>query len=175
MNDGSSNPVSSWPGIRWWMWRAFWALLAVGHVQSLFATLGDGRWASAAVLLVSEVFFLLKLLDVSTLRLPTGRRSMLSFAAILLLLHAPVLTKAASYAEQPLPWHLMVIGASAAGFVAVLVRRNNRIARVTPRVLRTRAHNQIAQLVYAMLTAYLPSRFLLRRSHTIDRSPPSPA
>lgn len=150
-----------------------WLGLAAGHLPALAATLAEGRLISAAVLLVSEVFFLLKLVDLGCLRLPSERRAILAFVAVVILLHAPVLNRATAHADQPLPWHVMVVTGGLAALSSVLVPRRNRPATISPRVLREYAHSALARFESCLLRAWLPARFLMLQVKAPLRSPPA--
>ncbi len=94
----------------WWAMRVVWGIFALGHLPPLLARCSDpSTLLSALPLLLSELYFLLKVADVAWLRIPRDRRAWTAFIVIVVLLHAPVLTDAALHADTNLiPWHLAV-------------------------------------------------------------------
>lgn len=75
------------------VWRAFWAAMIVSHLGATYHAVfvGDASGWRAAALAASQVFFVLKLLDVPWLRLPSDRRTRVALVALFALLHGRVL------------------------------------------------------------------------------------
>jgi hypothetical protein len=120
--------------------RLFWLAMLAGHLPATSAALaGDASALRAAILLLSQSFFVLKLLDVPWLRLPADRRRLIAVIAVIALLHARVV-------ESSLPrdvntyaaWHVVaVVGSVSAVALLLLVRRRaERLRRDSPPRLR---------------------------------------
>lgn len=94
----------------WWLMRFVWAIFAIGHLPPLIARCTDPATAlSGLPLLLSELYFLLKVADVAWLRIPRDRRAWIAFFVIVVLLHAPVLTDITTHTDATLvPWHLAI-------------------------------------------------------------------
>lgn len=147
--------------------------LLVGHFPLLVATLAEGRLLSALILLLSETFFLLKLLDVRWLRLAGGPRALLAFVLVVMLLHAPLLRRAAAaQSEQVAPWGAVVLAVLAAPMSALL-RRVGLVVWLRDGRRRAREHAALLCRQAAERAALLPPRFLLFvRRLSVHRAPP---
>lgn len=166
--------------IRSLVWRGMWAVLAGAHAPALVSTLagsiaGEGALPSFVLLALAQVLFLLKVLDVSWLRIPVNRRSIVALSAGFVLLHADVISRTVAreqLAGEPVQVALAVGGVSMLAALASLQRRDIRIRGVICE------HLAVYRVTVASRTvaALLPWRFLLlQRAHSINRAPPARA
>ncbi|MBN2448076.1 MAG: hypothetical protein JXO22_15205 [Phycisphaerae bacterium] len=161
---------------------AFWATMFCLHAPALIGVLsaGDGsssRLARCLILLPTQLFFLLKLLDVPWLRLPGGRRTLTAFCVIVLLLHARVMTNAALRLDDLTAIGQPVAALLAGGLGATLftsAARASVVARDNTRRDRLRLSRAWRETRDRIAAALLPPRFeLLAHRCAIDRAPPA--
>lgn len=85
-------------------WRAFWAIMFVGHLPAMVNLCVDPFATSparAAILIVSQIVFLLKVLDVSALRLNLTRRQTIAMTVVVIFMHAGVVDRMSPHDVDP--------------------------------------------------------------------------
>ncbi len=154
----------------------------VGHLPALFALLrvtspSDLDLVRLLLLMVTQAFFILKLVDVSWLRLPSERRALISFCLISLLLHAGVAHRLVTDGDALAiePWQAIVL---AGGCVHLLAEVRPGLLpgnRAWSRSSRVQQRASLQQAIERLTCAVLPPRFqLLIRACAVDRAPPAP-
>jgi hypothetical protein len=158
--------------------RAFWTIMFVAHApavvvawRSLLA--GDLSAARFAILLASQVLFLLKILDVRFLRLPAAPRARFAIVSMVVLLHAGVIKQAGVQDfDNPQAWVVMTVGAVVSAGAALLLRVR-KLDGVRPRQTRGRSRSLLARILEHISETSLPPRYIaLARACPIDRAPP---
>ncbi len=162
--------------------RLFWALMLLAHAPAWLTIITErsappdaGTLIRWLLLTLSQVFFLLKLLDVPWLRLPADRRALLAVTLAFALLHGDVAARVLR--EGPARDTAVMLTFLAEGAVlltgAALARVVLRVAVLSPRGERSRSRNRW-RAVRAWLSASTPPpRFLLlARACRVNRAPP---
>jgi len=159
--------------------RLFWLAMIVGHMPAIVSTynaagVGELSFARLSLLVVSQVCFVLKLIDVRWLRLPADRHATLAVVSVLVLLHAGVVGRAAAGQADDAPvWQVLRLGGTLAALGALVGGRRPTVARIRPRRVRCEAHAVLRRLRSAWLDAWLPPRDLfLQRACAVYRAPP---
>ncbi|GEM_PF-1338419 len=160
--------------------RLFWAVMLLGHAPALLLAwqgvlAGEASWLRLAVLALSEIIFLLKLADVSWLRVRPGRGSVLAVSMAVVLLHAGVLRHVAVHGiDNPNAWCVLFLGSGAAAARRKFPQLLNPTATARSRQVSRCRRRALWSALVAFATASLPPRFLLlRRAVSINRAPPS--
>ena len=158
---------------------AFWAAMFVGHIPSLTASIVDSVNGESGLVrlilnLATQIFFVLKIVDVPWLRLPSERRAMLSFCLIVLLLHGGVAQRMVSDDAAVVdPWQAIVLAGGCAALISARLsgtHRNHTAARVT----RNRVRALLTEVFKRAEAVIAPPRFLLlARSSSVNRAPPA--
>ena len=154
--------------------RLLWSVMLAAHLPATLALFsGESTLARCAFLLFSQVFFLLKIVDVAWLRWPTDRRTLVALSAGFLLLHARVIVHSVnSDIDSPIAWHVVVL-TSVVTAAAATVLRERHVEHVAERCNRRRVSNVCERVLEAISHALLPPRFLLlRRACSVHRAPP---
>ncbi len=157
--------------------RAFWAIMLAAHTPAWLAALGLRAGGNeefdalrTAGLTLSQVLFVLALIEVRWLRLKPGRRTWLVLLLSIALLHAGVVERTlrdAPHAELAIPAEVGFLACIAA---VVAVAYVFRIGRSSGDGVRPR----LSRLTLQSLQAYLPPRFLLLVSAvSVNRAPPA--
>ncbi|RMF78728.1 MAG: hypothetical protein D6744_09795 [Planctomycetota bacterium] len=155
--------------------RILWGVLFAAHLPATLALVdGEGGLARFAVLLSSQLFFLLKIIDVRWLRWPTDRRTLLALTAGLLLLHARVIVHSIdSDIDSPAAWHVVVLTSVVTAAAATSLRERH-VEHVAQRARQRMASVSCERAFDSILHFQLPPRFLLlRRACSVHRAPPA--
>lgn len=117
-------------------WRAFWAAMILSHVPSLAgALLTPAQWLDPRILflVVSQAFFVLKLIDVPWLRLRADRHAWVAVALAFTLLHADLVVRNLPGRSESdaiaVQWIAVVTAAVVLVSPATRAHANNRAAR----------------------------------------------
>ena len=154
--------------------RIFWAVMFAGHLPALLEALvwADASFSRALLLVGSQTFFALKLLDVPWLRIRGGWRPGVALLVGIVLLHARVIQSSLHHSlDSPVSWQMVVLGTGIT--TATWARQRQRIDGNPARCVQRLARQRLERLRTALLEQNLPLRFLmLARSCRIDRAPP---
>jgi len=154
--------------------RFFWLAMFAGHLPAAWgALLGNGSALRAGILLLSQTFFILKLIDVAWLRLPGDRRRLVAAVAVIALLHARVVES--TLPEEVKAYTAWQIVAVVGGLSTLALFAHRRAAgRTEPIAPAGEALRQRVRLLWRFFDADIPPRFLLLlRSCPLDRAPPA--
>lgn len=134
---------------------------------------GDLSAARFAILLASQIVFLLKILDVRYLRLPMAPRARFAIVSMVVLLHADVIQRASAQDfDNPRAWVVMTVGAVVAAG-AVLLLKVRKLDGIRPRQTRGRSRRMLALILERISEVFLPPRYImLVRACPVDRAPP---
>lgn len=164
------------------LWRVGWAAMLLGHAPAWFAALvplvggaGELHAARLVILTASQAFFVLKLLDVSWLRLRAERRVWLVATLGIALLHAGVISRTLDpqLGDDADPFQAVLVLGSLAGAIVCLLPQAQRIATTRIRTVRRHWRDLVSRIFAAAEAALLPPRYLLlARSCCVDRAPP---
>lgn len=162
-------------------WRLVWAVMFCAHSAPWISSWA-WLWSDAAayplrgvLLTLTQAFFVLKILDVSWLRLPANRRTWISVAVGMALLHSGAMQRAITHQtdEATDTWSVVLVGGGLVAGAAVLERLVRLLDWVRLRQLRFQARTQVHRVLGRLLTAFVPPRYLLlARACRVNRAPP---
>ncbi len=157
-------------------WRALWVVLLAGHVKATISAVSATDLLGTLILLFSQSFFVLKLLDVPWLRVKLNARSALAITAGVVLLHARVLDSTQPHTPDSLTTGQAIVLASGASLLAgTLLLRRYAPARRTA-TARRGAGSGLRLFVAAICRDLLPPRDPRWLSHgSVNRAPPCAA
>lgn len=156
--------------------RAFWAFMFLAHMPGWASAAGCAHFGEGVfeptrclILTFSQILFLLKLLDVGWLRLPTDGRIWLIVCVSFALLHARVVPRVLPAVDEipaaVLPVALLSLGAVLVGAVLRQLVRSRSVRA------RTRSVWHVL-LERTWEAAWRPAE-LLKRAHLALRAPPA--
>jgi hypothetical protein len=159
-----------------WLWRLFWAAMLVMHMPSWVSVLLQDEFEPlrAAFLTFSQLFFLLKLIDVSWLRMPAGSRARWALVVLFVLLHGDVVRRFA--VAEPVDTFVAPVAVFALGAMLLSVpsRGLRRAAREARRTQADALRRLLAQLCTGLdLVLLRPPRCALVRAGRVGRAPPA--
>ncbi len=153
-------------------WQALWVVLLAGHIKATIAAVGAADIPGTLILLLSQSFFVLKLLDVSWLRVRWNVRSALAITAGVVLLHARVLDSSQPHTPDSLTTGQAIVLASGASLLAGAFLLRNAPARRTA-TARRGTGSGLRLLLAAQRRDFLPPRDPRWLSlGSVNRAPP---
>ena len=166
--------------MKWLSWRAFWAVMFVGHLP---AWLGTCDWAVSItdpagvvrclILTLSQLLFAFKVADVPWLRMRPDRRTWLTLTLAIALLHAGVVHQMLFDETLDAGAYEAVLLSAPLTLITWYVIRVVVFGDVSLRIMRRRARNALALVLSRTRTAWLPPRYLLlSRCASLNRAPP---
>lgn len=161
--------VSVKPLARWG-----WVALFAGHLPATLASLSSAEpdWLRSAAMVFTQVLFVLKIVDVRWLRVPSDRRTRTALIAILVLLHGRVLISSHAI-DADGSWRFVVLTSGVATLAAAAVRNGICRGHRENHVARSRARWLVERAIETGRQAYWPARFLLMiRRSSPHRAPP---
>lgn len=163
------------------VWRALWAIMFAGHAPAWIAAIVGGALVDhdsslfrALVLTLTQLFFVLKLLDPPWLRFRASRRTCIGLVAAVVLLHGGVLQQTASDPFTSADaWRAVLVAGGLSVLAFCLARRLRSLERVRHGTIRCRLHAAAIRARDGTLRAWsLPRYLLLTRVCSMDRTPP---
>jgi len=160
--------------------KCFWVAMLASHTPAWIGACasvpgGEPRLLGGVVLTLTQVFFVLKLVDARWLRFSADRRATVGLVAVVALLHAGVLERAVGHfteAELASEFAVLSGGLAAAATLLVHVARGVGQRRTHHATRRLRVATQLALSVTRQ--SLLPPRYLLlERACVLNRAPPS--
>lgn len=158
------------------VWRLFWTIMLLGHAPATIEAIWGGEPGSPisipriAILLLAQLLFILKIVDVRWLRVQNSRRTWLAICIGVALLHAGAIPHDGGWFAEDLSWQTLTATALSTLYFAICIVI--AFQQTAPRAIRGRDHTRWRLTLLALLKAALPPRFLMLSAVPIHRAPP---